>query len=77
MTVQEAVREEMREAYHEENRLFAEFCKSMSEPQYALFLRQQLQDAAKKTAQLRTILFGVLEGERIWKERTIQPHTDE
>ena len=76
MTVQEAVREQLRDAYHEEIRLFVEFTKLLGTKDVCRFevehRRQMIQDAAEKTAKLRTVLYGVLEGERILKERTNQ-----
>ena len=74
MTIEGAVREELRDAYHEEIRLFAEFTQLLGKPnicQYeVLHRREQLQEAARKLAVLRTVLHGVLEGKRILQERT-------
>jgi hypothetical protein len=70
MTIEEAVREELRDAYQEEVRLFATLMQSLNDREKALFIRHQMQDAAQKVADIRTILHGVLQGQRILKERT-------
>ena len=72
MTVEEAVRDELRDARHEEIKLFAEFMQCLGDPQLALFKREQLQDAAQKSNRLRNILHGVIEGQRILRDRQIE-----
>lgn len=69
MTTEKAVRDELREAIQNRNKLFGEFCHHSSDPVLAQLILFQYQLAVDRVASVRSILHGVIEGEHIRADR--------